>query len=277
MAMLTTIPDTGLIIAAATGYRLAVIAPFVRSALQRTRADVLLLIEPGQRDIELAFRGEPRLHALRVRPKNNAHEVVVDRFIMFLELLGRLNVADPSPSGRAAPVMLSDSRDVIFQADPFAHPACEALILAEESRRIQDCIDNRTWMQDLFGKRALAQIKDRPILCAGTMLGPASMILTLLKHLCALMKERQQVCQATPWGLDQAALNTLIHGTGLDLPVIMEGCAQGRFLTVHHEREFRIDSAGRLRNQANQIFAVIHQHDRLPWLEQHLKGQLLTL
>ncbi|GAH10449.1 unnamed protein product, partial [marine sediment metagenome] len=70
-------------------------------------------------------------------------------------------------------VMLTDSRDIIFQRDVSKYPfASETdLFFADEEKLIGDCPINAGWIRDLYGTDILSELKSKTILCSGTTIG----------------------------------------------------------------------------------------------------------
>ena len=70
-------------------------------------------------------------------------------------------------------VMISDVRDVIFQRDPFDHEFKAELKTFLESPSITIGSDsfNRRWIENLYGKAVLKDIKESTVCCSGTTMG----------------------------------------------------------------------------------------------------------
>lgn len=113
-------------------------------------------------------------------------------------------------------VMLTDSRDVVFQGDPFTQldampDARTALHAAEQEPAFRYGGDNvdTTWVRRVYGESTLKKLKDTQTLCAGTTFASRSIMLEYLAAMSAeILRNRTQP-------LDQAIHNKLLH---LDWP-----------------------------------------------------------
>ena len=72
-------------------------------------------------------------------------------------------------------VLMADSRDVVFQANPFEGMG-ERLITGEEPMRIGDCVVNSGLVRTLYGEAMLERLAGCRILCAGVTYGPTAMM-----------------------------------------------------------------------------------------------------
>lgn len=269
-----TCPGSGLIIAPAVGYEWEDINVFVGSALQKTAADVLLILDVSQESLIKRIAAEPRLHVGKINHQGNPKRIVIKRFFIYRDIVKKL-VA----SGIDKPIMLSDAQDVFFQCDPFAwpinNPSVSELILARESETIIECPFNKRWMSEFYSEAMVRQLGNQYILCAGTLIGSPHQLDELLIQWCDLMQDYINAKQEMPWGLDQAALNVLVHHQKLQIDSKIEDASNGRIITMHHETQCTLNSLGLLVNEAGQPYSIIHQYDRHDWLLNHLKKLLL--
>lgn len=156
-------------------------------------------------------------------------------------------------------VMLSDVRDVLFQADPFDQPLKSDLEVTCESSRVPICASqcNKEWLEVLYGPAVLFDLADRPISCAGTVLGTYEGICRYLSQTCSQMLKLHQ-----PLGpYDQGVHNYLVW-TGALQPVTIYENGAGPIYTAGYETDLLVDSEGRVLNLDGRIAAVVHQYDR---------------
>jgi hypothetical protein len=86
------------------------------------------------------------------------------RWMLFHQFLSQL------PAGRFTNVMFVDTRDTVFQRDPFSFlsgPGFYAFVEAGP-KRIASCTWNRGWVADCFGDDVLRDVGTKPISCSGT-------------------------------------------------------------------------------------------------------------
>ena len=171
-------------------------------------------------------------------------------------------------------VMLSDSRDVIFQRDisTFPFDADSNLFLAEEEKLIGECGTNSGWILDLYGEAWLKTLERRTVLCSGTTIGrmPA-----MLKYLELMIEEINRVDDEFHekfgylGGIDQGIHNYLYHAGKLNgLKARTMHNQDNLFYTIGYvaeddpERVF-LDDQSRFINQDGNLCYCIHQFDRL--------------
>ncbi|HEV2694392.1 MAG TPA: hypothetical protein VG347_15980 [Verrucomicrobiae bacterium] len=157
-------------------------------------------------------------------------------------------------------VFLTDVRDMIFQADPFAFEVPDGLsvFLADRSKTIGTCDFNTSSMRRGFGERALQAWRDKPIACAGTTLGTTEAIRDYLEKVTRLLcgtKQRESI--------DQGVHNYSIHQYPPAKLNVFENFS-GPVLTMAHIPPARIqlDGQNRLLNTDGSVINTLHQYDR---------------
>ncbi|RZK36474.1 MAG: hypothetical protein EOO61_10300 [Hymenobacter sp.] len=163
-------------------------------------------------------------------------------------------------------VLLSDSRDVAFQRDPFSFDLGGMLNVAIEDRNtpLRSTPSNAEWIMKGYGQEVLEEIGDFPVSCAGTTLGPAPIIKaylhTLLTEICSVRDAMN--CA------DQAIHNVLLNRGQLGQvqrlyndngPVLTIG-------TLAQNTSFKLDSEGYILNEVGERAHILHQYDRHPEL-----------
>ena len=262
-----------LIITAATGYQSTDIEPFIHSLLQNTSAMAAIVIQESDRELHGLLRSNPRIRLFSIKPLSDPRHMVIKSFKIFKKIIDTI---------KPHKVLLSDSRDVFFQDSPISKEISTGkdsyLLLAEEPIEIKKCPINSKWIKRFFPSEDLIKIGDQNVICAGTVGGQTQAVLELLEHLCDMLENKQAQLQATPWGLDQACLNLLIHSKKLPIQnVFFSSNNTGPWLTLHHESSISINRQGFVTapETPNNRASLIHQYDRIPWLARHLKNQLL--
>jgi hypothetical protein len=160
----------------------------------------------------------------------------------------------------ATEVLITDLRDVLFQADPFAEPLRGLEVFLEDaSQRIGTCPFNSEWMRQTYGKDAVQSLSDKVVSCAGTTIGDRQ---SMIKYLTAMSteverKSRRQLRHVE----DQGPHNWLIYTGRLGDIAIREN-EHARVLTMGAMPSFERDGAGNLVNAAGDVPAIVHQYDR---------------
>lgn len=259
-----------LILGLAAGYHFGDVRPFALSLkASGFSGRCLLFVSPTTRDTE-------RMEALGLelrhfaRPENQAHVPYnAWRYFLYRDFLRDRLRETGAGCGR---VLLTDVRDVIFQADPFAFPWPAGLNAVLEDRRmtIGDCPYMARWVRGHLGDAAFDLLRLKPISCSGTLAGDAPDVLAHLERLCS------RLLPFTPApgmaGYDQGLHNLLLH---LEPP----GCLTfhdnaGPVLTLGYvEGEPTVDAAGNVLNAAGVPAVIVHQYDRKPGLFARIRAR----
>jgi hypothetical protein len=128
------------------------------------------------------------------------------RYIKYLEFL--------SDCTEYKHIFLSDTKDVIFQANPFENLPDEFLYLFKEDSNVKIADDyyyNSWWIYSAYGQDMLNTIGGNNIICSGTILGSYNEIIKLLalvkEEFTKIKKDKLDVFKNTI--LDQAIINYL--------------------------------------------------------------------
>jgi hypothetical protein len=159
-------------------------------------------------------------------------------------------------------VLLSDARDVVFQADPFTQPTDLEFALEDNcfgSSRFNDC-----WFQQSFGIDAWNQIIGKRAFCSGTIFGRTKAVLGHLRNMAMVIRD---MISWKSGGQDQAAHNYVIHKILSPDDYSVSTNLQGRIATLGQSRSATIEN-GFVIDQNGKRFPVVHQYDRLPEYEQ---------
>ena len=185
------------------------------------------------------------------------------RYGLYLELLRDLG-AD------ADHVLLSDVRDVLFQADPFATPPAPLeLFLEEPALTPAGEALNRGWLADLYGPEEAGALAGLTVSCSGTVAGSREGVVDYLQEMRSAIAWRRR-----PMGSrDQAVHNRLLRrGSFTDATLVANGT--GRVLTMGEMPAVERDGAGQVRNADGSVPPVLHQYDRHPELAADLLARL---
>ncbi len=171
-------------------------------------------------------------------------------------------------------VMLTDVRDVVFQADPFcAVPNNRISLFSEPGPRIRDSGSTAKWIQRSYGDAVLSSMNESPVLCAGAVMGTQQGMIDLIDGLTYTMSLAKSFWSLR-FGLDQAALNYLVHGdlqgfrTSQDVGVFGErnGCIAN--LALAGSKFATRASLGQVVDASGTTIPTLHQYDRHPGLLQ---------
>ena len=245
-----------LVLGYATGYDAAMIAPFVRSLREVFDGPVALVVD-DRPDVAqlLAEHGVEAVH-MPAAAGWEPHPVMA-RFAAYCRLLERW------PD--AVDVLLTDVRDVIFQAEPFGPPPRRLEVFVEfEGGVLGDHAFNMKHLSALVGDEMAATLADKPCICVGTVMGPRDEIARFCKTVLMLAAvPRSEVGGA--FGADQAACNLAVH-MGLVKAEVKPNF--GRVATLGMTpRDAITFRDGLVVNPDGSVSAIVHQHDRHPEID----------
>jgi len=247
-----------LVLAMAGGFEASTLIPFLRSLHAAGFAgEVRLLLHRNPPGTTEALRREgatPIAVELEGVPETWSYNVA--RYRLF---------ADELAACDADRVLLADSRDVIFQRDPFSTAlAEEGLHLFEEhpSRPIGACIWTSSWLRYRYGDAALLPVASRPVLCSGFVLGDTRRIRS---YVALVAEEILPSLRATHYmaGYDQGIVNALAYSGRLEgLVAHPWASALALHLGNAPPGEVHADRLGRVVNRAGEVACAVHQYDR---------------
>ena len=178
------------------------------------------------------------------------------RFFAYLDYLSKRETSYGN-------VMLTDVRDVFFQADPFAFDLGGELrcFLEDSGETLGTQPHNRKWLQTAFGDDVLAELGGKPIVCAGVTIGPLPLVLGYLRVMASFLLRLPH--QAV--GLDQAVHNYVLH-KGLVPCARLVPNGEGSVSTLGIVPEAHVPEL--------LSSAVLHQYDRHPAVAETLLERL---
>ncbi len=265
------------ILGLATGYNQRQLTPLVRSLKKSGyRGDLWIFVSKGEKRLAswLERNGVRAMEISETPPYNDAFKAAsaglpkeipgttpnVRRFFLyqlFLRSLGK----------DYEQLLLADTRDVVFQKDPFAFPWPDAdLFFVEEDSRmhIGDCLGNSTGMKSTFGEKTFEELKSKPISCSGTTWGNFRGISAYVDRMVKIILTKT-VEELGIW--DQSVHNYILYKDPLPR-IHVFGNESGPVLTLHWKppSTFKIDAEGWMSNDSGSIPNLLHQYDRHPVL-----------
>lgn len=244
-----------LILGYASGYDAADLAPFVRSMRSVYQGGAALVVDDRPDVAALLADHDVEAISPECAVGWSPHPVMA-RFAAFDRLLAE------RPAVRN--VLITDVRDVVFQAPPFdPAPTRLELFVEGEDGRLADHAFNMKHLRALVGDELAEAVGQGPCLCVGTVIGPREAVMRFCRTLLLLAAiPRSQVGGA--FGADQAACNLAVH-LGL-----VEGDIRpnyGRVATLGLTPSVALSVRdGRILNPDGGVSAIVHQHDRHPHL-----------
>lgn len=239
----------------ATGYDPADIAPFVRSLRAVFDGPVALVVD--ETPAMLAFLRDHDVIAVPPRRWTGwAPHPVMLRFEAFDRLLGQW----PGVTN----VLITDVRDVIFQASPFVPAPAPLEVFIEADTPLADHAFNMKHLRALAGEGLATALSDRPCLCVGAVIGARTEVRRLCRLILSLAATPRSAIGGA-FGADQAAFNLAIHQELIPATVRPNygrvatlGMTDGDGLAFHD---------GQVINPDGSVSPIVHQHDRHPHLD----------
>jgi hypothetical protein len=158
-------------------------------------------------------------------------------------------------------ILHTDTRDVIFQKDPFLYYKEPGLycFLEDLSFRIKDNKYNSYWIKFGFGDEMFGQMANEPISCSGVTLGTTDAFLDYLDKMVDNI-----VRLPNTGGLDQGIHNYLIFTSQVEqLHLIKDDDGPVTTLTTFKPFDgIKFNNKGLLLNNHNQVLPIVHQYDR---------------
>lgn len=233
----------------AFGYSWPQLRPFVKS-LRKTgyKEDVVLFVKnmEDRYTIKKLYEHNVKVIAVPTPPRDAC--IAMLRNYLYQEYLSKIKYNK---------VMITDVSDVIFQSNPFEEVKEGIYFFLEDANiTIGICPYNSAWIKEAYGNEYFELKKDKPISCAGTIIGTYDDVMDYLDMM------TQEIDKFNPASnLDQAAHNYIIWENYLDNFSVFPNDA-GLVMTIGY---MQIDSLefenGLLKNKYGYP-AVIHQYNR---------------
>ena len=248
-----------LVMGTALGYNVEQLKPFVHSLRKHYDGAIALVLDDVTPELERFFDNYYVQHFKVGFNTNNQDAICSKRHIFYKQiLLKNYPIVEK--------VMLTDVRDVIFQADPFAHEMKGDLEFFYETKLYNFCECHRHWFEDLgiYGRGEFAKLRDNYIICAGTTFGTKTGMYDYLNKMNTEL-ERMQSVLGRPI-TDQPTHAYLIYNNRFkDYSCYHTG--KGPVATLNGVTDLVFDENDNLLNDDGSIVAVIHQWDRTKYAD----------
>ena len=262
----------------ATGYGFKVLDRFVGS-LFRTgfRSTVVIIGRPSDKAAFVALKHQYPIFDLQLAmiPADfQVRNITNLRFDLYEKWLRRGTI-------KTDYIMLSDVGDVMFQRNPEEFELTADLYATAEGGRadlriIKNCQYNGGWAHRLALEIVAYQgdyscVIEKPILCAGTIIGRTGVIGRLVRDLNMRIVEMlttplppDGIRFVNKTGLDQILYNYVVHFgrlEGVDTQILTND--EPLVNTVQPERT-QVTSEGKVVDKYGNVYYIVHQYNRLP-------------
>ncbi len=175
-------------------------------------------------------------------------------------------------------VLISDTRDVVFQCDPFTTLPEQGLGVSMEppNYSIDEEPSNSGWIRVIYGADELKAIGGNQVSCSGVSYGDRA---SMLRYLGLMLDEIFGLGLRTTYrattGFDQGMHNHLLWRERLE-PTVRLYALESPIATIggFAETDIPRDDSGRILNRDGRLSSVVHQYDRHPQLEKQLMQAL---
>ncbi len=155
--------------------------------------------------------------------------------------------------------LFCDSRDLVFQSDPFAFLQEPGAVLTQERAdvRLADNTYNATWYRQTYGRGALERDGDAAVLCAGVLGGDRAGSIALLDALIA-----ESLSRPLHYAAEQAILNHLWSAGKLQARILPNRGSLCWHLYGVDGEEIVVTPDGELRDRSGYLYPIVHMYDR---------------
>jgi hypothetical protein len=248
-----------LVLGAAIGFGVPEVRVFVESLRATGYAgDIMMLIRwPGlEVGRYLKSRGVDVVRVFQTR--SFTRSVHARRYAIYLDYLRKR-------LGRYDQVMMSDTRDVVFQANPFdgiTSPKCH-FYLESAARTIGEDPTNSRWVKGCFSAAEAQALASHRICCSGITIGGTAAIAAYLEKMAARVHDTPfRVYRQIGHGYDQAIHNYLVHLDPTIDGVVVENNGHIATMALEPRAFYSLDSEARIHAPDGRLFPICHQYDR---------------
>jgi len=249
-----------LVVTPANNLRFDQVELFIKSLRKHYKDDICFILGPNDHDLKN-----------KLQPYNckffeaNIHkfDVILKRWKYFLKVLKENN--------NYQKVLLCDSRDIYFQANPFDYEYKGSINFFLEDNPLNNCPVNSKWIIRTFGEKTFKEISNNITCCAGTIMGAIDNLIELsslmddmrkkypykksLKYLLTFRRDKEGR------GCDQAYFNYLIYKNYFKNSFLYTN-DQGPIATVFYLKQLKFDKKCQLINGLGKPYAIVHQYDK---------------
>ena len=189
-------------------------------------------------------------------------DVQIKRYYHYLNILERKQYKN---------ILLCDSRDIYFQADPFKYEYKGNINFFLESKIIKNCQFNSNWIVKTYGEKIFDEISKNTIVCSGTTLGKYDQIKHYLKLMCDQSKNfkyKKRLRYLLTFrrdkegrGSDQAYANYISHKNLIENSYFYSN-ESGPIATVYYLKKINFNKNSQLLNSNNEPYVIVHQYDK---------------
>ncbi len=194
------------------------------------------------------------------------HDVGLKRYTLLIDYLKK--------NSNSKKIFFCDSRDIYFQSNPFNFSYQGLLNFFSEDAKIGDCNVNSKWMKNTLGLKLFNELKEKFIICCGTVIGNTDAITDYAKQMNSMLKKypyrwyKKRIKYLLTFrrdkegrGSDQPYAAYLIHKNCLKNIKVYSNTS-GPIATIHHLNKLNFDNKNQLLNDKGEPYVIVHQYDK---------------
>lgn len=247
-----------LVMAAAKGYSFYDLEPFLLSFKKNCNsADLVLFVDELSDFTTAKIKNCVENVQLVQIPADLKHYAIVNsRFVMYKNFLDEHSDYEK--------IFVTDIADVIFQADIFEKYSKQKSFLVYAAESITVGGDpggfNQIWTKAFLGEEGFQKLKNKTVLCAGTILGSLAEMKNLFQKLLDLIFDK------TSHGIDQVFYIYIIHNKLVPIKNLIKSDVEtGEILTCSVLKDYQV-AEEKIKRGDGKFPAVVHQYNRKPEL-----------
>jgi hypothetical protein len=246
---------SNLVLGTSIGYNAEQLEPFAKSLRKYYDGHIAMVVKNVDENLQ-SFFDKYNIETFNIFEDYNHDQICNLRHKFYQEILEN-NFLDVSK------IFICDTRDVVFQADPFEHEMTTELEFFLEMHHYKNCDCNTWWLKGgypgAYGEAVFNQIGDNYIICAGTTMGIRTGI---IKYVDEMVKELNRILiEKNCYVTDQPTHGYLIYN-GVFPSYKLYHTGQGPISTMNRYDNMKFDDNGNLLNFDGSICPIVHQWDR---------------
>ena len=240
-----------LVIGAATGYKKKDLYNFIES-LRKVYTQEIILIINKKIDKETILYFNSRNIKTYVT-KKTSRTIFKDRYKIYLDIIQN--------NKNIEKVMVTDTKDVIFQINPFENHLFDKINFFLEDKYIFECPTNSRWLIRSYGKKVYEKLKKNSISCSGVTLGERdSMIQYCSKMVWEIKHNIYFTLNFFNKGSDQGKNNFLINQPEFNYAKLFKNI-DCFVVNLSNSKPDIIDYKNKTFSINNKKISVIHQYN----------------
>lgn len=249
--------DNNLVIGAVYGMKHHQIEIFIYSLRKFYSGDIILI---GIKKDKFNF--DKILNKYRCKfiiDNNNPLNGFINRYKIYKKILDKFKFKKN--------ILLSDTRDVYFQNNPFKKLNKNTIYIGAEKNIFYKDKINSNWVKKFYDLKTFYKLKNKQILCSGVIIGKSNILknfinLLLNEHLKVLIKFRF-TSLSFPRGSDNTTVNYCYYFLSKKKNFTITNSISKKISTLatHNRDEIKIYKNYFVTSK-NEIISIVHQYDR---------------